>query len=80
MTPTPSADAVAGIARGLTAGERDWLLSFKPNESAMGGFGSDCGLPGLIERVGISHPIYGPHYRLTPLAIAVRAHLTGAKP
>ena len=69
MTPTPSADAVTGIARGLTAAGRRWM--------AGEGAGRKC--THALIRLGLIEP-YGSGYHLLPLGLAVRAHLTGAKP
>lgn len=66
---------IAAIAGRLSETQKGRLLSLWPSESAMGGYGSDSGCPRLIEKVGITHPIFGAHYRLTPLGLAVRHHL-----
>jgi hypothetical protein len=74
--PVPEGEAVE-IARLLTADQRRHILRLIPNVSMMGGFGKDSGCPGLIERAGVNHPIFGSHYHLTPLGLAVRNILQG---
>ena len=74
-TTTPKAGAVADVAAKLTEAQRAYVNQHRPNEQRMGGYGKDCGCPGLIESRGIHHPIFGAHYRLTPLGMAVRQHL-----
>jgi hypothetical protein len=68
---------IAAIAAGLSGAQRNRVLSLMANENRMGGYGEDSGCPGIIERVGINHPLFGSHYRLTPLGLAVRSHLKG---
>lgn len=59
----------------LSEAQKRRVLSLHPHENRMGGYGEDSGVPGLIERAGINHPIFGSHYRLTPLGLRVRDHL-----
>lgn len=67
-------DSPEQLAR-LTEAQRAQILALRPNEDRMGGYGKDSGCPGLIERVGINHPVFGSHYRLTPSGEAVHAAL-----
>ncbi|MGN7160816.1 hypothetical protein [Sphingomonas sp. SAFR-052] len=66
---------VAAIAAGLTDQQRGHLARYVPGEWRMGGYGADCGCPGLIERGSIHHPVFGSHYRLTDLGLRVAQHL-----
>lgn len=77
MTAPPSAEEVAEIAKGLTQDQKDSVRRLVPGENRMCGYGADSGCPGLIIRVGVNHPLFGSHYRLTPLGVAVRNHLIG---
>ena len=65
----------AGKLVGLTDEQCAKVLSLQPGERRMGGYGQDCGVPGLIERVGINHPVFGSHYRLTLQAVQVHGEL-----
>ena len=60
---------------GLTEEQCAKVLSLQPGERRMGGYGQDCGVPGLIERVGINHPVFGSHYRLTVQGVQVHGEL-----
>ncbi len=65
------------IAAGLSAAQKRAVKAFVASENRMGGYGKDSGCPGLIEAVGFNHPIFGSHYRLTPLGQQVRSILEG---
>lgn len=69
-----------GKLLGLTDEQCQRVLSLRPGERSMGGYGQDSGVPGLIERTGINHPIFGSHYRLTLEGVEaysiLRAHTT----
>lgn len=71
MTLDPA--TVEALAVQLTEAQRHQILALFPNENRMGGYWPDSGCPGLITNNGINHPVWGAHYRLTPLGIAVRA-------
>lgn len=67
---------VEEIAGGLSPGVRVALGSWHPpHEHLMGGKGLQFARPDFVEPVGINHPIFGQHYRLSPLGLAVRAYL-----
>ena len=60
----------------LSGADRELLLSVHPqNEAIMGGPASVLRFtqPDLVELVGINHPIFGGHYRLSKLGMALRA-------
>jgi hypothetical protein len=61
----------AEVLKGLTTEQQATVMRLRPGQRLMGGYGADSGVPGLIERVGINHPIFGSHYQLTPAGIAV---------
>lgn len=61
---------VAAIVAKLTAAQRTRLLSFRAEPKQMG-IGMMQFLPGCVEPVGADHPIFGPHYRLTPRGLAL---------
>lgn len=51
-------------AMALTDQQEETLLSFLVEPRQMG-IGLMQALPGLVEPVGLNHPLLGPHYRLT---------------
>lgn len=62
------------IAAGMGPMARQRLLSFGAEPRQMG-LGLDYLLPDLVTPDDMDHPIFGPHYHLTPLGLAVRSHL-----
>jgi hypothetical protein len=70
----------AEIAKGLTQPDADIVLSVNSlNEQMMGGPASALRFShrDLVELVGINHPIFGGHWRLSTLGLEVRAILEG---
>lgn len=69
-------DEVERIAAGLNSEQRAVLSRCSADERLMGGFyGLAWTSPPLADPVGIHHPVFGPHYKLNPPGLAVRAHL-----
>lgn len=68
------ADDVEKIARGLTKAQRERLHSFSIEPRQMG-IGLPQFIPDLVTPDGMNHPIFGPHYRLTDIGLAVRSYL-----
>lgn len=62
------------IAAGLTETQRARLWSFGAEPRQMG-IGMMQFLPGMVEPDDFDHPIFGPHYHLNDLGLAVRAIL-----
>jgi hypothetical protein len=80
MTNPPNIDAI--IAE-LSEAQRRRLTNAPANAREMSGFGviydasGNYRDPPLVERAGLNHPIFGAHYRFTPLGLAVRSALIG---
>jgi len=80
------AAGVLGMVGHLSAEQSARIIRADPAERQMGGFGliyDDRGhyrSPALVERVGVNHPVFGSHWRLTPLGLQVRAALAAAPP
>lgn len=66
--------ALEELAGKLTPAQRRLVLSFRVEPKQMG-IGLMQHLPGLVAPNDINHPIFGPHYHLTPLGKALAAHL-----
>lgn len=69
-----TAPDIDAIVRGLTEAQRDRLMSFRQEPRQMG-IGMLQFLPDMVAADGINHPIFGSHYRLTPIGLQVQAHL-----
>ena len=69
--PDVEINNISKIIEGLSDTQKNTILKMTVNENTMGGYGTDCGCPGLIESIGVRHSIYGSHYRLTKDGLAV---------
>ena len=74
MTPPD----LAALVRGLSESQRNRLKSFAAEPRQMG-IGMMQFLPNMVEPDGLNHPIFGPHYRLTPLGLRAREALLSHK-
>lgn len=61
------------IAKGLSERHRFAITHCDPTERLMGGFfGLAWAAPETVEASEFHHPIFGSHYRLSSLGLAVR--------
>ena len=68
---------VAAVAGSLTEAQATAVRMWSVHEPRiLGGYGLKWAHAHLVEATGVNHPVFGCHYRLTDLGIAVRAHLT----
>lgn len=70
MTSNPPTPDPSVLAASLSEAQRARLLSFRMEPKQMG-IGLDHFLPGMLIPSDLNHPIFGPHYRLNELGLAV---------